>query len=412
MSEAVAAQGIERYRALLRVPYARPLFLWALLARMPMGMVPLALILLVREEGGSYGAAGAVVGTHFVATAVGAPVAGRLIDRRGHAHVLRPRAVVYPALLLVLCGLALVDAPIVAFGACGVAAGALTPPIGASLRSLWPRLLADPSLRAAAYALEASLQEVYFVVGPLLVAIVAGLASPVAALALAAAAAGVGTTAFVSTRPVQTAGPSDAQVRGFLGALASPGVRTILLIVLCLGLGFGGVEVGIPAFAEEHGARELAGIPLACYAAGSLVGGLVAGARATGGMRRQLWLASVALVVGLTLPLFATSLPALAILMFAAGLPIAPLVMAAYGLVDKVARPGTAAEAFAWITTAIGCGFAVGSSVGGALIDAHGVRASFALGCAGAALAAVLALAGRGLDGEAAGQSQRADQLT
>ncbi len=398
MSEAVAAQGIERYRALLRVPHARRLFLWALLARLPVGMVPLALILVVRAEGGSYGAAGAVVGAHFVAGAIGSPVAGRLVDRRGHAHVLRPRAVLYPALLLALCVLSLVDAPIVAFGACAVAAGALMPPVAASLRSLWPRLLPEPSLRAAAYALEASLQEVFFVVGPLLVALVAGLASPVAALALAAAAGAVGTTGFVLTKPVRTAGPSEEKAHGFLGALVSPGVRTILLITVCCGLAFGGIEVGIPAFAEEHGGRELAGIPLALFAAGSLVGGLVAGARATGGSRRLLRVASALLTVGLALPVLAGSLPALSILIFAAGLPIAPVFMASYDLVDKVARPGTAAEAFAWITTAIGSGFAVGSSVGGALIDSQGVRASFALGAAGGFLAWLLAVAGPGLD--------------
>lgn len=62
MSEAVAARGIERYRALLRVPHARELFLWALPrvvadgARLPMGMVPLSLVLLVRDSGAGYGA--------------------------------------------------------------------------------------------------------------------------------------------------------------------------------------------------------------------------------------------------------------------------------------------------------------------------------------------------------------------
>ena len=402
MSEAVAAQGVERYRALLRVPYARRLFLWALVARLPMGMVPFGLILVVRAEGGSYGAAGAVVGVHLVAAAVGAPVAGRLIDRRGHAHVLRPRAIVYPLVLLLLCVLALLDAPIVAFGACAVAAGALMPPVGASLRSLWPRLLEDAPLRAAAYALEASLQEVFFVVGPLLVAVVAGLASPVAALVVAAFAGGFGTFGFASMQPVRDAGPGADHVRGFLGALASPGVRTIVLIAVCCGLAFGGVEVGIPAFAEDHGGRELAGIPLALFAGGSLVGGLVAGARATSSLLRLLRLATAALVLGLALPLLANSLAALSILVFAAGLPIAPVFMAAYALIDRVSRPGTATEAFAWITTAIGTGFAVGSSVGGALVDSQGVRASFALGCVGGALAAVLALAGRGLDGEAA----------
>ncbi len=57
------------------------------------------------------------------------------------------------------------------------------PPVGASLRALWPRLFADAELRAAAYALEASLQEITFIVGPLLVALLTAAASPVVALA-------------------------------------------------------------------------------------------------------------------------------------------------------------------------------------------------------------------------------------
>ena len=71
-------------------------------------------------------------------------------------------------------------------GAAAAAAGALMPPVGASLRALWPRMFVDAELRAAAYALEASLQEITFIVGPLLVALLTAAASPVLALGVAA----------------------------------------------------------------------------------------------------------------------------------------------------------------------------------------------------------------------------------
>jgi len=400
MSEAVAARGIERYRALLRVPHARELFLWALLARLPMGMVPLALVLLVRDSGAGYGQAGAIVGAYLVAAAVGSPIAGRLVDRRGHARILRPRALLFPGLLLLIGALAVLDAPTVAIGASAIAAGVLFPPVGASLRSLWPRLLEEPELRAAAYALEASLQEVFFVVGPLLVAVVAGIASPSATFVVAAAASAIGTFGFVSSAPVRDARPEEEQGRrSLLGALESPGVRTVVLISACCGFAFGGVEVAVPAFAEAHGGVERAGIPLALFAAGSLVGGLVAGARISGSSRTLLRASALLLALGLAPPLLAGSLPLLSLLLFTAGLPIAPLFTAAYGLVDRAARRESAAEAFAWISTAISGGLAAGAAVGGALIDAQGVRASFALGCSAAALAALLALVGPGLEG-------------
>ena len=85
------------------------------------------------------------------------------------------------------------------------------PPVGASLRALWPRLFADAELRAAAYALEASLQEIIFIVGPLLVAVLAAAVSPVLALAVAAAAGGIGTTLIALAEPVRAWRPEERQ---------------------------------------------------------------------------------------------------------------------------------------------------------------------------------------------------------
>lgn len=401
MTEAVPPLGLARYGALFRVPHGRRLVLSGMLARLPMGMIGLALLLLVRESGGSYAAAGAVSGAYFIATAVGAPISGRLVDRRGQARILGSRAVIFPALLAVVCALALLDAPMALVGTASAAAGALMPPVGASLRSLWPRLFVDAELRAAAYALEASLQEITFVVGPLLVALLTAAGSPVLALGVAAAAGGLGTALIALAEPVRAWRPEEERhAASILGALESRGVLTIVGLSAFLGIGFGGTEVGFPAFAERHGGAELGSIPLALFAGGSLVGGLVAGARVTMAPLRLLRVSAVLLAFGLALPLLGWSLPSMAVLAFLAGLAIAPVVMSAYGLVDAVATRGTAAEAFSWITTAVFAGFSAGMALGGTLIDAYGARASFCLGAAATALGAVLVAVGPGLDGD------------
>ena len=399
VTEAVPPLGFARYRALFRVPYVRRLVLSGMLARLPMGMIGLALLLLVRENGGSYAAAGAVSGSYFVATAIGAPISGRLVDRRGQARILRSRAVVFPALLAGVCVLALLDAPIALIGAASAAAGALMPPVGASLRALWPRMFVDAELRAAAYALEASLQEITFIVGPLLVALLTAAVSPTLALGVAAVAGGVGTMLIALAEPVRVWRPEEERhAASIFGALESRGVLTIVSLSACLGIGFGGTEVGFPAFAEGHGGAELGSIPLSLFAGGSLVGGLIAGALVTMTPLRLLRLSAVLLASGLALPLLGWSLPSMAVLAFLAGLAIAPVVMSAYGLVDAVAARGTAAEAFSWITTAVFAGFSVGMALGGTLIDAYGAKASFVLGTAAASLGAVLAAVGPGLE--------------
>jgi predicted MFS family arabinose efflux permease len=257
-------------------------------------------------------------------------------------------------------------------------------------------MFVDADLRAAAYALEASLQEVTFVVGPLLVALLTAAFSPVLALAVAAVVGGVGTMLVALAAPVRAWQPEEIET-SLLGALQSRGVLTLIGLSVCLGVGFGATEVGFPAFAEEHGGAELGSVPLALFAGGSLVGGLVAGARVTLSPLRLLRVSAVLLAAGLALPLLAWSLPSMGVLAFVAGLSIAPVVMAAYGLVDAVAARGTAAEAFSWITTAVFAGFSAGMAVGGTLIDAYGVGASFGLGVAAAAAGALLVAVGKGL---------------
>ena len=398
VTEAVPPLGLARYGALFRVPHVRRLVLSGMLARLPAGMIGLALLLLVRENGGSYAAAGAVSGAYFVATAIGAPIAGRRVDRRGQTPVLLARALIFPTLLVGACVLALVDAPLALVGLAAAAAGGLMPPIGASLRSLWPRMFVDAELRAAAYALEASLQEITFIVGPLLVALLTAAASPVLALGVAAAAGGIGTLSIAFAGPVRAWRPEDDRQASILGALASRGVVTLVGLSAFLGLGFGGTEVGFPAFAEQHGGAELGSIPLSLFAGGSLVGGLVVGARVTMPPLRLLRVAAVMLAVGLALPLLGWSLPSMTVLAFVAGLAIAPVVMSAYWLVDAVAARGTAAEAFSWITTAVFVGFSGGMALGGILIDAYGTKASFVLAVTAASVGAVLVALGPGLD--------------
>jgi MFS family permease len=387
MTQASEAIGAGRYISLLRAPHVAALLGWGMVARLPLGMTPLALLLVVRGEGGSYAAAGAVAAAYAIALGAGAPIAGRQVDRRGQAHVLTPRAIVHPCLLATVGGLALAGVPTVALAAAAAAAGATFPPVASSVRTLLPSLV-PAELRATGFALEASSQEVFFVGGPLFVALLAAI-HPVVALAGAALAVALGTLALVRVPPVRDARPDQGPGHVRSGALTAVGVRTILVLASFMGLSFGTVEVVMPAFAEQHGSRALAGLALASFSAGSLVGGLVAGLRPAKDARRQLIVFAWLLPVGLALPLLATSIPAMCGLLFLAGLPIAPLVTAAYGLVERVAPPGAHAETFAWIGTAVVGGVAGGTATGGWMVDAHGVRSAIVVGVGTIAIGAV-----------------------
>ena len=372
--------GLERYRTLLRVPHAKALVGWSLLGRIPLGMTPFALLLLVRGEGEGYGAAGAVVAVYSIALGLGAPIRGRRVDRRGPGPVLRFGAVGYAALLGLVVVLAAADAGTVPIAVAAALAGFILPPVSATVRIVWPRL-APGDLRTTAYAFEASVQELFFVVGPLLAAALAAI-DPLVAVGGAALACLVGTSATARLAPVRDTPPSREVGAGLLGALASPGVRTVVLYAALVGLAFGACELAMPAFAERYGARELGGIALGCFAAGSLVGGFVSGLRPIGNDFRRFVVGALGVAAGLLALQLAVSLPTLALLSFVAGLPIAPTVAALYTMIDRSARAGTAAEAFAWFGTAISVGYACGAAAAGIVVEERGVRWAFGLGAA------------------------------
>ena len=113
---------------------------------------------------------------------------------------------------------------------CGFLGGFAIPPTSSVLRSQWTNLL-EPHLHQAAYALDSTMIELIFISGPLLTAIIATIASPAAALIVSAFAVITGTAIFTSLEPTRHfALPEHPPERSWLGALTSPGVRTLVFV--------------------------------------------------------------------------------------------------------------------------------------------------------------------------------------
>jgi MFS family permease len=388
-----------RYSAILRAPHVAPLLFASMLARLPYGLYALAAILYLAEARGSYAVAGLVDGAFAVGAAVGVPFQGRLIDRLGQRRVLLPAAVLDALATGLLIALTEADAPTVALVACGLIGGVAVPNIGTALRTLWPGLMRDrKELLTTAFALDSVAVELLFTAGPLIAALIIAVASPAAALVVSAACSIVGTVLFAQRPPSRNWRPeAKAGSHGAFGALRSAGVRTIVFSSLPVGFCFGAVEISLPAFATEHGTRELAGVLLATWSVGSVLGGLAYGARA---WRRPL--GSVYLGLSLLLPLgylpalIAPSVATMALLILPAGLVIAPLGAAGNQLIERVAPAGAVTEAYAWPITAILIGFAGGTAAGGGLVEAYDWRACFVAAAATAAIGAAVVFYFRG----------------
>ncbi len=381
-----------RYAAFFALPGALRLLVSSLAARLPLGMSSLAILLLVRQRTGSFADAGLAVGTFTLCAAAATPLLGGLLDRHGR-RLLMPLAVGHAAGLVVLVAVSAGrPAPLLTAAIAGVA-GALIPPVDAAVRVLWPLLATGPEVLESAYQLDATSQEVVWTLGPLLVAAAVAAGSAATAVLLTAAIVVVGTGLFVIA-PAPAIGTRHARQHG---ALASPGLRVIIGAAALMGFGIGAVEVGLPALAVKVGSPGSAGLLLALWSIGSMLGGILYSARHWESETRVRYPVLMLLVAFCTAPLVAaSSLGAAAALSALAGLGYAPMLSCEYGIVATVAETGREAESFAWTTASLVAGLAAGNAVAGVLAQDTGVGACFAIGCAATALAALVALAGRG----------------
>jgi MFS family permease len=208
----------------------------------------------------------------------------------------------------------------------------------------------------------------------------------------------VGTVWFVAALPSGMGGATaGAERRDLLGALRSPGIRTIIVTMAPVGFAFGSLEVAIPAFSDDRGHPELAGVLIAVWSVASAAGGLVYGARTWGWPLAKIHLAvTLVLPIGFVAILLAGSPLAMGLLVIPAGVFIAPLIATRNELTGLVAPPGYETESFTWPVTALTAGISAGAAVAGALAEAVDWRAAVIAGTAGAALGGVVAIARRG----------------
>lgn len=384
---------VSQYRIVLSVPGAARLFATALLARLPQGMAPLAILLLVRGATHSYAAAGVAVGASALATAGCAPLLGRLVDRFGRRRVLAPLAMTQAAMYALLVLAARAGAGSLALIGLAALSGALLPPVAPVVRVLLRDVFDNAAVRETAYSLDAVAQEVIWITGPLVVALLIAVASPALAVALLGALCLAGTTLFLRSRLVQSSEAAPAGARERTSALASPELRALLGPIALTGTGLGAIEVGLPALALHAGSRPASGLLLALWSVGSMAGGLWYGSRRWRSSLARRYRMLLALAVISTLPLIAArSIAAAVVCSLLAGVTIAPVFTCQYALVGRSVSAGSETEAFTWVSAALIGGLAAGSAIGGAVIAPAGVSAPFVVSCLATMLAALLAV--------------------
>ena len=361
-----------------------------LTARFPNGMTSLAILLHVEHMTGSYGAAGLVLAAASVGQATAGPVTSRWMGRWGMRRVLTLTTAVCATALLTL---ALVPLGIAGYMAFGLIAGLSTPPVQSAVRTIYPKMVNARQLTAL-FSLDASLQEIIWILAPVVITVVATQVGTVPALLLIVTILAAGGAWFILSPEVGRVRIPRSR-RAFGKVLGKPVVLLATVIGFLLIGACAAVEAAVVA-TFGHGGLE-AGLVLAVFSVGSLAGGLAFGHIPMGpwAMARRMTvvaggLIAAAVVVG---DMGATSPWWVGACLVLAGVGIAPALAVMFAMTSASVKFSETAEAYGWIGTGQLIGAALGSAIAGFVIDVNGPPGAYAAAAgfaiAGAVVAAV-----------------------
>ncbi|WP_199220904.1 MFS transporter [Rathayibacter tanaceti] len=360
------------YLTVLRLPHVVRVLAPTIVGKLSFAMVSLGLLLLLQAGSNGFAISGAVAGVFGVGNVVVAPLRARLVDRFGARRVLPLLALGYAAGLVSIVCVAQSPVPVWVLVLLGALSGVCTPPLGAVVRGIWALLSPTDEHRRRAYSLDAVIEELVFIIGPLLVGVFMLLPNGPVIAVLTAAATGLLGTLWVALGPTPT--PVERLGRGldwrsWIGPLRHLRFWPVLLVLAAVGLVLGAAELLATAYGQAIGDAG-SGILLACFAIGSAIGGLVYGARnwRWPAVPRMVALGLAGLATLLAMA-WITHVGAQLAVFVVMGLFVAPSLIAGYVASDDLAPAEERTEASALINTAVNAGAALALALGGALLD-------------------------------------------
>ena len=382
------------YRRVLSEPGTLRFSATGLVARLPISMVGLGIVLLVSAATGSYAVAGAVSAAYMIANAGLAILQGRLLDTLGQGRVLAATSIGFAVAMVLLVWTVEAGWPVAWSYACAALAGAVLPQVGSAVRARWSHVLDAERDVQTAYAIEAVADEAVFMLGPIIVTVLATAWDPVAGIAVAVLACTTGTLALCAQRATEP--PAHPHHRASGRRLRMPWATVAPLAVVSAALGtlFGAAEVTTVAFATEQHHQAWAGGLLALWALGSMLAGVLTGAITwrRGPSVRVRW-GAFGMFCAMVPLHFVGSVPLMGLVLLIGGFAIAPTLIATLSLTESRVPPGRLTEGMAIMQTGLVAGVAPGATLAGLVIDAHGASAAYLVCAAAGAVAALAAQA-------------------
>jgi len=358
------------YMEILRTPGVARIISAQLTARVPSGMLSLAILLHVEGMHHSYGAAGLVLAAVSIGQAIAGPFTSRWMVSWGMRKVL--------ILTVIVCTAAIITLALFPMATpwqmlVGFVLGISTPPVQSAVRTIYPKLVSSRHLTPL-FSIDASAQEIIWVAGPVASTFLAIQISTTTAMLVAGFFMVAGGAWFIAS-PELGRVKIPMPKKGVGAVMLKPTVLVSTIVGFLLVGSFAAVEAAVVSVYGDGSAES--GIVLAIWAVGSLIGGL-----ALGKVAIQPWSLARRITIvlaGMALALISTNFWWLSIVLLVSGIGVAPTLAVMYTSVSSSVRFSETAEAYGWFGTGQLIGAAVGSAIAGFLIDHFGSFGGFAI---------------------------------
>ena len=372
------------YKILFRLPGALRFSISGLIARMPISMDSLALIFIVVAASDSYAIAGALSATASVVMAFATPHWSRVADRIGQSAMLVRVIPIKVAGLCVFTFLVLNQAPTWTWFVSIVIAESMSVNTGGLVRRRWLHVLSpdksstaedeqDRHLVNTAYSFEAIMDEIVFILGPIIVTACATTIAPAAGIIVGIIFVAIGVPLFVSQKSTEPPSAPKRIVDPHPAVIRNKRVQAVVLATTLLGGFFGSIAIVTIAFAEQRGQESKSGLLLAIWALGSGIAAIINGTIKWKLSNASRFLIFLFALTVLSVPmLFTHSLGWLAVALFFNGFAVAPLVINAYGVAEGAVPPDQITETLTWVVAGMPMGGAIASALSGQIIDRFG----------------------------------------
>ena len=352
------------YLELFKIPGVKRLVVSALPGRLAYGMIALATFFFVQDKTGSITLAGIATGVETIASSLTAGFRGNLIDKWGQTKPLSIFVPSWVALVVLLSSVSTPTAIVIVSGLIGLA----SPPVNLSTRPLW-RVLVGPENLRTAYALDTTMSSSTIVAGPVLATAIAIQISGSAALWATATLMAIGGIAIIQMPASRNWKPEPQQGNSMM-LLRNKQFQILAFEGMIFGLAWGLLEISIPSFSTLQGTPGLSAPLLATLAGTSIIGGLLIGSRKslTTPLQGFKWASLGASIAAIPLVLTKPGW-SMAVVLGLLGLGMGFAQVFHWEVLEAVRPQGTATSAQAWLWAVEGSMLAVGTGLGGYLVE-------------------------------------------